>query len=186
MRDFETTNQYFNRNRYYSPVLGRFMSKDPIGFAADINLYRYAANNPICFTDPTGLIWVFNGWLRWIHSVIDYRDGKVITKRIPYAYNPFSKTWLYKSIGVRYDYYVYTFDYWDYEMVWVPDFPACPITQPPTGATKTGNTARYLSIEGPYLITNDPYFSDPKSDDPYKNASRNPYRKKFPFPSPSY
>ncbi|PKK88231.1 MAG: hypothetical protein CVV64_19735 [Candidatus Wallbacteria bacterium HGW-Wallbacteria-1] len=26
------TNQYFNRNRYYSPALGRFTSKDPIGF----------------------------------------------------------------------------------------------------------------------------------------------------------
>lgn len=45
----------FNRNRYYSPALGRFVSKDPIGFAADVNLYRYADNNPIKYTDPTGL-----------------------------------------------------------------------------------------------------------------------------------
>lgn len=44
----------FNRNRYYSPALGRFISKDPIGFAADVNLYRYAANNPMYFTDPWG------------------------------------------------------------------------------------------------------------------------------------
>ena len=49
------TSQYFNRNRYYSPALGRFVSKDPIGFAADSNLYRYADNNPIKYTDPTGL-----------------------------------------------------------------------------------------------------------------------------------
>jgi RHS repeat-associated protein len=44
----------FNRNRYYSPALGRFVSKDPIGFAADVNLYRYAANDPISLTDPWG------------------------------------------------------------------------------------------------------------------------------------
>jgi RHS repeat-associated protein len=46
----------FNRNRYYSPALGRFVSKDPIGFNGDINLYRYAANNPLIYTDPTGKV----------------------------------------------------------------------------------------------------------------------------------
>ena len=45
---------YFNRNRYYSPKVGRFVSSDPIGFSGDSNLYRYAANNPLRFTDPTG------------------------------------------------------------------------------------------------------------------------------------
>ncbi|MBU1109987.1 MAG: hypothetical protein KKB51_25120 [Candidatus Riflebacteria bacterium] len=49
------TGHYFNRNRYYSPALGRFVSKDPIGFAADTNLYRYADGNPVLLTDPYGL-----------------------------------------------------------------------------------------------------------------------------------
>ena len=52
----EITNQYFNRNRYYSPALGRFVSKDPIGFNGGMNLYRYADNNPVLFTDPTGKV----------------------------------------------------------------------------------------------------------------------------------
>ena len=45
---------YFNRNRYYQPKTGRFSSRDPIGFARDINLYRYAMDNPVIHTDPTG------------------------------------------------------------------------------------------------------------------------------------
>jgi RHS repeat-associated protein len=52
----ETTSQYFNRNRYYSPALGRFTSKDPIGFNGGNNLYRYANNNPLIYVDPYGNI----------------------------------------------------------------------------------------------------------------------------------
>jgi uncharacterized protein RhaS with RHS repeats len=35
---------------------GRFISRDPIGFAGgDVNLYRYVQNNPINWIDPDGL-----------------------------------------------------------------------------------------------------------------------------------
>ncbi len=44
-------------NRWYDPNLGRWISKDPIGFeAGDANLYRYVGNGPTSATDPTGLI----------------------------------------------------------------------------------------------------------------------------------
>ena len=46
---------YYNRARYYSPVLQRFMSQDPIGFGGgDTNLYAYATNSPTNLGDPTG------------------------------------------------------------------------------------------------------------------------------------
>ncbi len=43
--------------RWYDPQLGKWISEDPLGFAAgDINTTRYVANAPLTYTDPTGLI----------------------------------------------------------------------------------------------------------------------------------
>lgn len=54
--DVETELQY-NRARYYDSATGRWTSEDPLGFdAGDSNLYRYALNNPIVATDPSGLL----------------------------------------------------------------------------------------------------------------------------------
>jgi RHS repeat-associated protein len=51
------TGLYYYRARYYDPKVGRFISEDPIGFAAgDTNLYRYVGNNSTNYTDPSGEI----------------------------------------------------------------------------------------------------------------------------------
>lgn len=43
--------------RDYDPALGRWTSKDPIGFGGgDTNLYAYVAGDPVNSIDPTGLI----------------------------------------------------------------------------------------------------------------------------------
>ncbi|HXH38457.1 MAG TPA: RHS repeat-associated core domain-containing protein, partial [Thermoanaerobaculia bacterium] len=43
--------------RDYDPTLGRWLSKDPIGFGGGTtNLYDYTATDPINFVDPTGLL----------------------------------------------------------------------------------------------------------------------------------
>ena len=42
----------------YSPLLGQFAQRDPLGYAAgDENLYRYVGNSPEGLTDPSGLLW---------------------------------------------------------------------------------------------------------------------------------
>lgn len=52
---------YDYRARYYDPEIGRFISEDPLGFAAgDVNFYAYVGNNPINFNDPSGQI-LLNG-----------------------------------------------------------------------------------------------------------------------------
>lgn len=43
--------------RYYDPEVGRWTSKDPILFkGGDTNLYGYVMNDPVNFTDSTGLL----------------------------------------------------------------------------------------------------------------------------------
>jgi RHS repeat-associated protein len=54
-RDNDGTGLQYNRARYYSPSLGRFISEDPIGFAGgDVNLYAYVGNSPTNYVDPNG------------------------------------------------------------------------------------------------------------------------------------
>ncbi|KPK90727.1 MAG: hypothetical protein AMJ94_08615 [Deltaproteobacteria bacterium SM23_61] len=58
----EETALYYYRARYYDPRTGKFLTKDPIGFAGgDVNVYRYVTNNPVNRIDPLGLydLWDF-------------------------------------------------------------------------------------------------------------------------------
>jgi len=41
--------------RWYDPVTGRWLSKDPIGISGGLNQYVFCYNNPVNFRDPTGL-----------------------------------------------------------------------------------------------------------------------------------
>jgi len=53
-RDSETGLQLLG-HRYYDSGTGRFINRDPAGYAGGINLYAYAGNNPINAIDPSGL-----------------------------------------------------------------------------------------------------------------------------------
>ncbi|NRH20418.1 RHS repeat-associated core domain-containing protein [Candidatus Gracilibacteria bacterium] len=48
------TGYYYLRARTYSPDLGRFLSRDPIGQNDQVNLYTYVANSPLKYTDRFG------------------------------------------------------------------------------------------------------------------------------------
>ncbi len=53
---------YYMRARYYDPEVGRFLSEDPVGIEGGLNLYEYAANDPVNRLDPTGTDVVCTQW----------------------------------------------------------------------------------------------------------------------------
>jgi RHS repeat-associated protein len=48
------TGLYYNRFRYYSPELGRYIEEDPAGTGGGVNVYAYTSN-PLVQFDPRGL-----------------------------------------------------------------------------------------------------------------------------------
>ena len=53
-READDSGLYYYRARYYDPLVRRFLTEDPIGFAGGVNFYAYAGNDPVRFNDPSG------------------------------------------------------------------------------------------------------------------------------------
>ena len=48
------SNLYHVRNRMYHPTLGRWLQRDPLGYADGMSLYEYVRSSPMNFLDLTG------------------------------------------------------------------------------------------------------------------------------------
>ena len=81
----DDTGQQNNLNRWYDPTTGRWISEDPIGFAADDpNLSRYIGNNVTGAVDPSGFLSrssfqrkgdSYEAWV-YLDSLEDYEEVK--------------------------------------------------------------------------------------------------------------
>lgn len=90
------TGLYYYRARYYNPMEGRFIQKDPIAILGNIynsngkvtfsqyvdavtNPYLYVQNNPINLIDPTGLFWQYLPAIRdVIYNIATQRPGQTM------------------------------------------------------------------------------------------------------------
>jgi RHS repeat-associated protein len=95
-----STGLYSHGFRYYDPIIGRYISRDPLGVADGPNTYSYVHNNPVTGFDKVGL-WDEAGMLQEFFK--KYGDKG-------YA--------LYKKMvadGFRFEKRNYWFDDWDVE-----------------------------------------------------------------------
>ncbi len=51
------TGLFYNNARYYDPVVGRYLSSDPIGLAGGANTFGYAGHAPAISVDQDGTYW---------------------------------------------------------------------------------------------------------------------------------
>lgn len=68
------TGLHYNRFRYYAPQWGRYISRDPLTFAAGTNHYLYVNANPLNESDATGLI----GWKGFAALAVGAAVGAVV------------------------------------------------------------------------------------------------------------
>lgn len=92
------------RARYVCTDTGSFISPDPAGQSYDLNLYRYAENNPVMYMDING------------EDSFEYRSGDLGDYRKYYDAEK-TKTWADKEIK-RLNDYLNKFDIWNNTKNW--------------------------------------------------------------------
>ena len=84
-REVDTaTGLYYNNARWYNPSLGVFVTTDPA--LADPNTYRYAGNNPVTATDPSGkMIFIPWVWDPGLNAFVDPQTGMTMQQTFAIA-----------------------------------------------------------------------------------------------------
>jgi RHS repeat-associated protein len=64
-----------NAEAYLHPQIGRFVSRDPIGYADGMSLYQYVRSDPVGYVDPTGTTGAERSmWRNMIKDIEDSDD----------------------------------------------------------------------------------------------------------------
>jgi RHS repeat-associated protein len=84
---------YYNRNRYYSPSLGRFITRDPLGYVDGMSVYEYRKSSRSATADPEGTIVVglsgagegkasLEPLTKHVTNILAFSLGNVLNERI--------------------------------------------------------------------------------------------------------
>lgn len=92
--DPETSFVYFGE-RYYSPKIRRWITRDPINFEGGINFYAYVENNPLTYCDPIGCfalptfdinpVSVLQGGLQVVGGLSEMAAGSILAATTGYT-----------------------------------------------------------------------------------------------------
>jgi RHS repeat-associated protein len=103
-REPDATGLIHYRARYYSPEIGRFVSRDPLGLSAGINPYAYADGNPVLFNDPDGLMAALawnsaSSYVKGTVASVNTKLGETDPYAPPVSYQDFARNIEGKSLG---------------------------------------------------------------------------------------
>jgi RHS repeat-associated protein len=100
--DWETGLYQYN-HRYYSPKLGRFISRDPIAENGGLNLYAYCGNDPIGCVDylGQGIFSFFKKIDRAMHKLWNKFRHTIISTALAIIYPPLAIAYNV-AVGARY------------------------------------------------------------------------------------
>ncbi|SDB09431.1 insecticidal toxin complex protein TccC [Pseudomonas sp. NFACC23-1] len=126
-KERDASGLYYYGHRYYAPWLQRWISPDPAGAVDGLNLYCMVGNNPMRFTDPSGLMRdedfrEFETWGRArSKEIMDSARGKYSYRLMPDDYDKTSDQFLNGGL-LRQEFLAHSYGYIKTEEVGLSDF----------------------------------------------------------------
>lgn len=126
-KERDASGLYYYGHRYYAPWLQRWISPDPAGAVDGLNLYCMVGNNPVRFTDPSGLMRdedfkEFETWGRArSQEIMDSAKGDYSYRLMPDDYDKTSDQFLNGGL-LRQEFLAHSYGYIKTEEVGLSDF----------------------------------------------------------------